>query len=189
MHTMPTIYHALIALALITLPLGGCVDGDLGSFTFTQESEEVVIQGRAGGLLQMLPINNLFPPMDLPINLEAQLEAQDAGPAKAVYLRALHLQITDTAQPEGDTDDFNFVREVRVFVEPTRSGSSLTRRQLAHVVDPGSALTRLDFVVDQNVDLKPYIEQGVRLTTEGRGDSPPDEVSLIAVTTLRVNLL
>ena len=187
---MPSMHHALIALAiLIILPLGGCVDGELGSFTFTEESDEVVIQGRGGGLVQMLPLNNLFPPMALPINLEAQLEAQDAGPAKAVYLRELTLQITDTAQPEGDTDDFAFVREVRVFVESTRSGTSLTRRQIAEVVDPASDLTRLDFVVDQNVDLKPYIEEGVRLTTEGRGDAPPDDVSLIAVTTFRVNLL
>lgn len=184
MHTLSP-RHALLAL-LLTLTACG---SSLGSFQITEESNEATVMGGAGSVLDALPVKNLFPPMQLTINLEDELDQQDAGPAKAVYLEALQMTITDTAQPQGDTDNFDFVNKINVFVESSKSGSALERKQVATLSDVPKGQTLVSFDTDDSIDLKPYIEQGIKLTTEGTGEVPDDDTSLKAIVTLEVKLL
>lgn len=162
---------------------------NFGDITFTEESQEAIVMGSGGGLLDMLPTNNLLPPLRLEIDLQEELDSQNAGPAKAVYLDALSLTITPTAMPEGDTDNFDFIDKVDVFVESTKSGSTLSKKQVAVLENVPENQSTVDFTVIEDVDLKPYIEEGVRLTTSGSGEVPPDDTSFKAIVTIRAELL
>ena len=181
--TLTVLVASLLLGALALTP--GC--DNIGSVTFTETSQEAVVDG--GGLGSALPVNDLLPPMRLNVNLEEELDQQDAGPAEAVYLEALSLQITDTARPEGDTDDFDFIDEVEVYVESRQDDSELERRRVATLSDVPEGATTVDFQTDSDVDLKPYIEQGVLLVTEGSGEVPDDDTSFEAVVTMRAELL
>ena len=174
----------LIAVVLFVLPFGllGCGDG-LGSFSFTEESGETVVEGE-GALGSVLP-NGALDVFRLDINLEQELEKRDAKGAKAVYLTDLELQITDTEQPSGDSDNFDFLDSITIDV----AADGQETRQLA-VLDPvpeGQTTVALD--VDDTIDLKPYIESGMRLETNASGNRPEDDTSLKVVATIRVQVL
>lgn len=180
---------ALVTLSILLIATLGACGENFGDITFTEESQEAIVMGSSGGLLNMLPTNNLLPPLKLEIDLQEELDSQNAGPAKAVYLDALALTITPTSMPEGDTDNFDFVDKVDVYVESTKSGSSLPKKQVAVLENVPQGKTTVDFTVIEDVDLKPYIEEGVRLTTTGNGEVPPDDTSFKAIVTIRAELL
>jgi hypothetical protein len=170
----------VVALLVASLASTGC--GDIGSFTFTEDSQEIVVEGSSlGGVLP----ESALSVFQLNINLEQELEERDADGAKAVYLTDLELQITDTEEPEGDTDNFDFLNSITIDV----AADGLDTRQLA-VRDPvpeGQRSVALD--VDDDIDLKPYIEEGMSLQTDASGSQPPDDTSLKVVATLRVKVL
>jgi hypothetical protein len=188
---MMTSARALSPLLLVLLTsLTACGGtGGLGSFTITEESQESVVQGGGGGLLGMLPFNNFFPPLQLQIDLQSELDARDAGPAKAIYLDRLRVVTTPTEQPQGDTDNFDFVDEITVFVESTRSSTALQKVQIAQIKMVPAGATTMEFSVDRSVNLKPYVEEGIRLITQGKGKQPPDNVSIKAILDLNIDLL
>jgi len=171
---------------LMFLSIIACGD-DLTSITFTEQSQEAVVMGRAGIMLP-LPIN-IIPAMTLNINLQDELDAQNAGAAKAVYLDAIDLKITDTKIADGDTDNFDFIKKVDVYVESTKSSTQLQKVKIATISEVPKGQTTISLQTESNIDLKPYIEEGVRLTTSGSGDVPPDDVSLVAIVTLKVQIL
>jgi|GEM_PF-2261663 hypothetical protein len=183
--------HVLLALAIIaSLSLLACGSAGIGSFDVTEESSEAVITGGGGSPLgDLLPVNNLFPPMTLMINLEEELEEQNAEGAKAIFLQDLEMVITDTEQPEGDTDNFDFVDEVNVFVESTKSGTTLEKKQIATLKDVPEGQTSVSFTTEKDVNLKPYVEEGMKLTTAGSGEVPEDDTSLKAIVTLTIQVL
>ena len=167
------------------LALTGCPDG-IGAFSITEESAEAIVMGAATPI--DLPIN-IFPPLQLDIDLESELAAQNAGPASGVFLTGLQTVITESSQPEGDADDFDFVESVEVFIESRQEDSSLRQRKIAEITSVPDGQTTLDFMVEEDVDLKPYVEEGARLITKGSGEIPPDDTSLKAIVTLRITLL
>lgn len=177
--------HGCVAGALL-LSILACGD-DLTSIEFTEQSQEAVVTGKSGPTLP-LPIN-IIPQMQLNIDLQEELDAQNAGAAKSVYLTKLELKITDTKQPSGDTDNFDFIEKIDVYVESTKSGTKLSKVKIAHVTDVPQGKTVLPLSIEAGIDLKPYIEEGVRLTTSGTGTVPPDDVSLVAEVTMQVKLL
>ena len=178
---------SLLQFFFAFLLLCGCGDKGFGSFTFTETSQEATVQG--GGLGTLLPVDNLLPPLRLTIDLEEELESRDASGADGVYLTGLAMEITDTAMADGDVDDFDFIDEVNVFVESTSQGSSLDSIQIATLRDVPSDAMRVEFDVDDSIDLKPYIEEGIRLTTKGSAEVPEDDTSLQALVTLTVDVL
>lgn len=179
----------LLLLVLLTSLTACGGTGGLGSFTITEESQESVVQGGGGGILGMLPFNNFFPPLQLNIDLQSELDARDAGPAKAIYLDRLRVVTTPTEQPQGDADNFDFVDEITVFVESTKSNTALQKVQIAEIKMVPAGATTMEFSVDRSVNLKPYVEEGIRLTTQGKGEQPPDNVSLKAILDLNIDLL
>lgn len=121
------------------------------------------------------PLQALFPlPLDL--DLTAKIKEQTTGPIDSVNLSSLELNVTATARPAGDTDDWSFVQEIHVFVKSSQSGSSLPRVEIAHVVSPG-AETRMTFLVESKVNLDPYVNEGSVIETTGSGNAPADDVT------------
>ena len=179
----------LASFAIVIATLTACGSAGIGSFDITEESTEATITGGAENPLDLLPVDNLFPPMTLTVNLEEELEEQNAEGAKAIFLQDLEMVITDTEQPEGDTDNFDFVDEVNVFVESTKSGTTLEKKQIATLENVPEGQTSVSFTTENDVNLKPYVEEGMKLTTAGSGEVPEDDTSLKAIVTLTVQVL
>ncbi len=175
--------HLIALLAAVAL-LVGC--DNIGSFDITEESQEVVVDG--GPSLGNLPVNNLLPPVPLTINLQEELEERNADGAQAVYLTDLRMEITDTAIGQNDEDNFDFVDTIEVYVESRDANTSLEPRQIATLNDVPEGQMEVTFDTDEDVDLKPYIEEGIRLTTEGQGSVPEDDTSLRAIVTVTVEV-
>jgi hypothetical protein len=156
------------ALALVGLVVTGCgiTDFDIDQPVFEQRVPGSPIPG---------PLQALFPlPLDL--DLSAKIKERTTGPIDSVNLSSLELNITATARPGGDSDDWAFVSEIRVFVKSSQSGSSLPRVEIAHVTSPG-AVTTMKFVVESKVNLDPYVNEGSVIETTGSGTAPPDDVT------------
>ncbi|MGM0558006.1 MAG: hypothetical protein ACQEVA_16595 [Myxococcota bacterium] len=175
-----TLLLGLLTLALTSL---GCGGGGIGSFTFTEDSQEVTVEG-AGTLGGVLP-DEALSVFKLNVDLEQELEKRDAKGAKAVYLTDLQMQITDTEQPEGDTDNFDFLDAITIDV----AADGQETRQLATLDPVPTGQTTITLDVDDGIDLKPYIEAGMNLDTNASGSRPADDTSLKVVATIRVKVL
>jgi hypothetical protein len=169
---------ALFCLALLTTACG------LDEFDIDQPVPEQAIQG--SGI--PAPLASLFPlPLDL--DLQAKIDEQeDAGSVDKITLASLHLTITATRRPAGDTDDWSFVESVEVFVASSKSGTSLPKVKIASVANPG-AVEIMEFTVEAGVDLRPYVEEGAQVDTVGRGTIPVDDVSYDGLGVFTVDVL
>jgi hypothetical protein len=157
----------------------GCTE--FGSFKFTEDSNVQTIQGTS------LPVSGPLGSLAFDFNLEQELEKRDVKAAKGVYLNSLTLEITEDAEPEGDTDNFNFLESIR-FVASSGDGdneSVLAERE--NIPDEG--IRTLNVPVTADTNLKPYIEEGLTLSTEGQGSPPEDDTSVKGIITLEVEVL
>jgi hypothetical protein len=155
-------------LVLTSVLVSGC---GIADFDVVQPIPEQQVQG--SGI--PAPLALLFPlPLDL--DLSAQIQKQTTGPIDSVTLTSLTLAITDTATSAGDTDDWSFVDEIHVFVKSSKSGTTLPRVEIASTVAPG-AITKIDFTVDDGVNLQPYVSEGSVVESMGTGRIPGDDVS------------
>lgn len=176
----------LIAIALLFTGCQNCTG--VGSFTVTRDTEEVIVEGSNSPLNDLLPAN-VIPALELDFDLQGELEQQDAKGAQAVYLNGLVLRITETSLAEGDEDDFDFLERVEFFVESADRSSDLERVSIA-ILDPvPDGLTELDLETDDSINLKPYAQEGIVLTSSGRGEVPPDDVSIAAEVTIEIDTL
>jgi hypothetical protein len=152
-------------LALIAL--GGCGVADF-------DIEQPIIEQRVNGSPLPGPLAILFP-LPLDINISQKIKEMETGPIDSVTLSKLTLTITATAMASGDTDAWDFVDEIHVFVKSSKSGSALPRAEIATVNAPG-AVTTLNFTV-KDVNLQPYVEEGSIVEGESSGRLPADDVT------------
>jgi hypothetical protein len=172
---------SLCLVGLLTALLVSC--GDIGSFEFTETSQEVTVEGSA---LSQLPVDNPFgEALKLNIDLDQELEARDATGASGVFLERLDLRITGTEMPEGDTDNFNFLDSLEIYA----NADGLDKKRVAIIEDVPQDKQRISLDTDSGVDLKPYVEQGMRLEATAQGSVPDDTTSLEAIATIRVEVL
>jgi hypothetical protein len=115
------------------------------------------------------PLAAIFP-LPLNLDLESKIKAQHTGPIDRVTLSSLTLHITSSG------GDWSFVSSVDVFVSSTRSGTTLPKVKIASVSSPGAVQT-LTFDVDAGVNLKPYIDEGSQIDSNGSGTQPTHDVS------------
>lgn len=134
-----------------------------------------IVEQRVQGSPLPGPLASLFP-LPLSVDLSSKIKAMHTGPIDSVTLSKLTLSMTPTAQDSGDTDDWSFVDEIRVFVKSSMEGSTLPRVEIAHVTNPG-AVTTLMFEVEGDVNLDPYVNEGSIVEGESSGRLPPDDVS------------
>jgi hypothetical protein len=174
-HSLRAFFPVLLLVSCSAVPI-----------TIDRAIPEQVVAGNP--LSPVLPAGLEFP-IPLDIDLEAEAEAMNAGPVQRVTLESVRLDITSTEEPPGDTDDWDFVSSIRVFVESSASGSDLPRVQVA-VLDPTpDGQRRLQLDTDTSVNLKRYVEEGARLVAEVSGRAPPDDVSYGGQVTLGLSFL
>jgi hypothetical protein len=168
------------SLALGALALAAC---GIARFSIPYELAEQRVTGSPlGGLLG--------PVIDIPIDIDlsAETAARDTGPAQHVYLTGLSLAITPTAEPAGDTDDFDFIDTIDIFVESGAAGSTLPRLRVAHL-DPVPTGARAISLELDGVDLIQYVREGAVLTSSAAGTVPPDDVTFDGHLTFAIDVL
>jgi len=153
-------------LALLALAGCGVTDFDI---------DQPIIEQRVQGSPLPGPLAVLFP-LPLDINISQKIKEMETGPIDSVTLSKLTLDITATAMGNGDTDTWDFVDDIRVFVKSSKSGTALPRVEIANAHAPG-AVTTLSFNVMKNVDLQPYVEEGSVVEGESSGRLPEDDVT------------
>ncbi|MBO6940017.1 MAG: hypothetical protein JJ863_33915 [Deltaproteobacteria bacterium] len=172
-----------LRLSLALLFVVAC--GVVTPYTITRPVPEQTVEGSPlGAVLPGVEI-----PIPLEIDLEAEADAQNAGPVQTVTLEALRLDITTTAEPAGDTDDWDFVDSVVIYVESSEPGSALARREVARLDPTPNGVRQLEMDTDTSVNLRPYVDEGARLTATVRGRAPADDVSYDGVVTLGLSFL
>ena len=115
------------------------------------------------------PLAAIFP-LPLNLDLESKIKAKDTGPIDSVTLSSLTLHITSSG------GDWSFVTSVDVFVASTKAGTALAKVKIASVSSPGAVQT-LTFNVEHGVNLKPYIDEGSQVDSNGSGTQPTHDVS------------
>jgi hypothetical protein len=111
----------------------------------------------------------------------------DGSIASRIALESLALDITPTAEPAGDADCWDFVQSVGVSIESTRQGSALPRVQIATGGAPG-CVRAMDLAPVAGVNLKPYTDEGFRITVDTVGVPPADNVSFVTRVVLRAGV-
>lgn len=96
------------------------------------------------------------------------------------------MNITETLVGEGDEDDFDFLENIEFFVESAKADSDLPRVRVANIDEVPSGVESIQLDTDESVDLKPYAEEGILLTTSGEGTVPPDDVSIKGTVTVTI---
>ena len=169
-------------LMLLTVCLFTAACGSVLDFDVDQDVPEQKVQGSSlpGPLAVLFPI-------PIHIDIQSKIKAQETGPIDSVKLSSMHLDITMTEQPSGDSDDWAFIDHVDLFVESTKSGSELPRVKVGTATAPG-AVARMEFV-PEDVNLLPYINEGCELTAEASGTAPSDNVSYDGKATFHVEPL
>lgn len=157
-----------LSLVIVATLGAGCGVADF-------DIDQPIVEQRVTGSPLPGPLAILFP-LPLSIDISSKIKEMETGPIDSVTISSLKLTITATAQPSGDTDDWSFVESIRVFVKSSKDGTTLPRVEIASVMDPG-AVTTLDFKVEGEVDINPYVNEGSVVEAEAAGTAPPDEVS------------
>lgn len=175
------------ALALALGVLGGCAPGLIGE-DVTRELAEQTIPGNPtanAAAVELQPLEMGSAPV---LTIASDNPAVNSDGLTYILLRSIELDITTTAQPAGDSDCWDFVRSVTVYIESTRQGSTLPRLRIASGSAPGCVKSMpLTPVPDAN--LKPYTDTGFRVTAELAGVPPPDDVSFVTRLVLRAAVL
>lgn len=165
---------ALALLLALSPTLASC--GGIGSFSFTEESEETTIEGDRTGLL-----GDAFGALDLNVDLEEELEERDAKGAREVNLTGMSLHVTD----DSDGRDFDFLSSL----ELSADAEGLDEKVVATIDDVPEGQESIDLDTDDEVDLKPYIEEGMSLKTDAEGNIPDEDTTIYAEVTLHVRVV
>ncbi|MFO0558265.1 MAG: hypothetical protein U0269_09610 [Polyangiales bacterium] len=149
----------------------------------TLDEQRVTGDPVANAAGQALPAGTLAP-ITFSVDLTAESNSRRV-PIGRVLLKSMSFSITPTAEPAGDTDDFSFIRTMNVYFECTGAGCTLPRVLVASVTNP-STIRTLPFTITPNVNVKPYIDAGVRVVIEADAIPPPDDTTFNGVVVLRV---
>lgn len=181
--------RAVFLFVTTVLVSAGCAG--VVSFDIDRDIEEQVQRGDpiANAAGRIVPDQSPIRPFVLNIDLTAEAMAHRVTGIQRVFLRHLSFTVTATARSSpSDNDCWDFIDRIEVQVESTRSGSSLPRRTIATAMRPGCVDT-LTFSVTSDVDLRPYIEEGIRFVTHASGIPPADDVSFRGRVTVRAEAL
>lgn len=175
-------YRYLAASAAVALA-ASCGPMPVG-FDIPKPIDEQTITGNlaANAAGMALPAGTIAP-VSVSVDLAAESTSRRI-PIGRVLLKSFRFDVTSTAEPAGDADEFSFVRSARVFFECAAANCTLPRVEVASATNPG-AVRSMNFTVS-SINIKPYIDQGVRVTIELDAIPPPDDTSFNGAIVLRV---
>jgi hypothetical protein len=164
---------------LIFVVTGACgltevsVEGELG--------EQRVDGDIVGGIL-----GDVFVPIPVQVDVQSAIEAQNLRIIKEVFLDNITLNITDTANQNGD-DSFDFIDTIDMFA--TAANDPELPRVLIGSLARGDDGATTIVIVGEDVNLKDYIEAAIEIEAEVDGSLPPTDTTFDGVVTLTVQAL
>jgi len=151
--------------ALFVVLACGAVGFDIPYAVPEQTVQGDPVAHAAGTLLGGTPIN----PFSLSIDLQQEEQAHDVSAISHVTLSSLAFSITK------NSGCFDFVKDVSISIESSKSGTTLPPAVIATGSNPGCVQT---FDLEPtDVDLRPYIEEGANVTSSGHGVPPSSNVT------------
>lgn len=163
---------AVAAFLGLSSLLSGCPEGGFATEFVVPEQ---VIDGAPRTARLREPLDG---PVTFAVDINAEAARLDAT-VRSARLQGFTLAITDTACPEKDADDFDFVDRIQIYIQSTRAGSTLPRVLVADLQDVARGTETLSLNIDGGVELLHYIREGAVLTASMRGRRPPDDVSVV----------
>ena len=133
--------NLMLAGVLLAAPgLAGC-----GALDF--DVQQNIPEQRVSGSVVSALLGTLIPsPFPLTIDLAQETKARGTGPVKAAGLKSLTFAITSTAS-SGSVHDFSFVQTVDIYIESTKSGTTLTRQKIAELGSSEADRPKLHFEI------------------------------------------
>jgi hypothetical protein len=143
--------------------LCGCGTQD---FTVAQDLPAQTVPGDAlGGLL-----GSVFPQaFALTIDLKAEEQKHDTGPASHVYLQSMSLSVTGPG-------NFDFLSGIHLFAAASTSPDQ--KVEIAKKDPVAKGQTTIDFDVIPQVDLIQMVQAGVEITATATGQKPTQDTSI-----------
>lgn len=97
---------------------------------------------------------------------DSEVARRNAGTTDAVRIVSLSLQMINTSDATDMQSSFGFLAGIEIYAESSKAGSSLPRVLIAQNANIPDGATTLPLQVEQDVDLHPYLAEGLRITTE-----------------------
>jgi hypothetical protein len=163
---------------LVVLALSGC-----GSIPFDVD-QEIAEQHVAGSPLGGLLPSFLAAPVPLTIDLRAETQKRDTGPAQSANLKAIRFAATPHAMPSGN---FDFVDEIHIYVD-SANDTSLPKKEIASLKPVPKGQTTIELQIVEDVDLLPYINQGAQISATATGHQPTQDFSYDGQVTITVHI-
>ena len=176
--TIASLFVLIFGLSTLALTTG-CPN--FGSFTFTEVSDVIEVEGQ-NAIGSGTPLDDLIDtrvPME--VNLQQELEEQDASSAESVHLIDLYFELED----DSDEEDFDFMDEITITV----SSDNHAEAELAWKDPIPDGEERFELERDEDLDLKPYAEDGLRLNTDASGSAPEEDARFRVYAEFRVHVM
>jgi hypothetical protein len=135
------------------------------------------------------PLGGLLPsflqaPVPLTIDLRAETQKRDTGPAQSANLEQLTFTATPHAMPSGN---FDFVDEIHIYVE-TPNDPTLPKKEIASLNPVPKGKTSINLNVVSGVDLLPYINKGAEISATAMGHQPQMDFTYDGTVTITVHI-
>lgn len=163
----------LLAVILVT----AC--SDIG-FDMSYDVPDVTIPGDPAAHASAMLVEGATAPFALDVDLTKAAQDQKVpGAISTVTIATLDFYVTSDGC-------FDFIDDVSLTIESTKTGTSLLPTTIATGTKPGCA--RMMTLTPAIVNLKPYIEEGAIIRATGSGVPPVDAVTFDGVVVLHAAL-
>ena len=134
------------------------------------------------------PLGGLLPaflaPVPLTIDLSAETQKRDTGPAKSATLKSIRFSATPHSNPSGN---FDFVDEIHIYVD-SQNDPSLPKKEIASLKPVPKGQTTIHLQVVSGIDLLPYINKGAEITATATGHQPSQDFTYDGHVTITVHI-
>lgn len=162
----------------VVVACAGC-----GAIPFDVEQsipEQRVAGNPLGGLLPSF----LQAPVPLTINLQAETQKRDTGPAQSANLKSIRFTATPHDMPSGN---FDFVDEIHIYVD-SQNDPTLPKKEIASLKPVPKGQTSIDLSIVDGVDLLPYINKGAEISASASGHQPTMDFTYDGSVTITVHI-
>lgn len=186
-------FKSLLSLSVAALLLAACSDTTLGTKSFEESLDQIVIPGAPISFGELT-----LPPMNFPLDLRNQEGYSSLSIVTSVNVRSASFTVSpDTDDPaldlfaDNNPDNFDFLSGIVLSLQATIDGT-LQTRQVASLPDGdpqiGSNASVLNLVVD-DVDIRDFVEaEDVQLVVSATGTNPVDFVVIDPFIRFRVGI-
>lgn len=126
-----------------------------------------------------------FNPFAFTLNLDQETKSRGTSLASSVKLKAFYLELTAaSAEP-----NFDWVQTFDVFVESTKSGTTLPKVKIASLAASAPRGQRKLVFAVESANLIQYVKEGTKISASARASAPAHDVVFTGAVTFRIGVL